>query len=134
MSAIDTSKLTTEKLMLNGPVGSLEALLESPAGATGVATLCHPHPLYGGNLNNKVVHTLARAFNECGIAALRFNYRGVGGSTGAYDAGVGETHDALAVLDWAAERWPGLPQYLAGFSLAEPWPSVRHGNVPSNAW
>jgi alpha/beta superfamily hydrolase len=127
VSAIDTSKLppgtsnpgtlSTEKLTLRGPAGALEALLESPASMGGVVTVCHPHPLYGGDMSNKVVHTLSRAFNECGIAALRFNYRGVGSSAGTYDDAVGETLDALAVLDYAAGRWPGLPLYLAGFSF-----------------
>jgi alpha/beta superfamily hydrolase len=68
-------------------------------------------------MNNKVVHTLARAFNELGIKALRFNYRGVGASHGVYDEGNGETLDALAVLDWANDCWPGVPLYLAGFSF-----------------
>lgn len=114
---IDTSRLTTEKLTLAGPAGAVEAVLESPGGAAGIAVVCHPHPLYGGSMNNKVVHTLARAFNEAGCKALRFNFRGVGGSAGAYAEGDGETLDALAVLDWAAARWPGESLYLAGFSF-----------------
>lgn len=115
--------LTTEKLTLTGAAGPLEALLESPAiGAQdrpsiGLALVCHPHPLYGGSMNNKVVHTMARAFNECGCKALRFNFRGVGDSAGTHADGEGETEDALAVLDWAAARWPGEPLYLAGFSF-----------------
>jgi len=122
VSAIDTSRPTAEKLVLAGPAGPLEALLESPIGTgtavmTGVAVVCHPHPLYGGNMNNKVVHTLARAFNDLGFAAVRFNYRGVGGSAGAYDEGNGETQDALAVLDWARARMPDATLYLAGFSF-----------------
>ncbi len=105
--------------MLAGPAGPLEALLEYPAAdsSAGIVVLCHPHPLYGGTMTNKVVHTLARAFNEIGIGALRFNYRGVGSSAGAYDEGKGETDDALAALDWARERWPGVPLFLAGFSF-----------------
>ena len=92
-------------------------MLELPAEVNGVAVVCHPHPLYGGNLSNKVVHTLARAFNELGMAALRFNYRGVGASAGTYDEGNGETLDALAALDWANARWPGTPSFVAGFSF-----------------
>lgn len=117
MSAIDTFTLTTEKLTLTGPAGAVEALLESPSGGTGIAVVCHPHPLYGGNMNNKVVHTLARAFNQVGCKALRFNFRGVGGSSGAYAEAEGETQDALAMLDWAAARWTAEPLYLAGFSF-----------------
>jgi uncharacterized protein len=79
--------------------------------------VCHPHPLYGGNMNNKVVYTLARAFNEVGMGALRFNYRGVGSSTGTYDHGMGETEDALAALDWASMRMPGARLFVAGFSF-----------------
>ena len=108
-----------EKPTLAGPAGSLEALFEMPAGggSGGVAVVCHPHPLYGGNMNNKVVYTLARAFNELGMGALRFNYRGVGSSTGTYDHGDGETGDALAALEWASSRVPGAPLFLGGFSF-----------------
>jgi uncharacterized protein len=73
--------------------------------------------LYGGNMHNKVAHMLARACNEVGMPALRFNYRGVGKSAGSYDQGVGETEDALAALDWMRSRWPAAPLYLAGFSF-----------------
>lgn len=120
MSAINTATLTAERPALPGPSGPLEAVLERPADAItplGIAVVCHPHPLHGGNLSNKVVHTLARAFNELGHAALRFNYRGVGASAGTYDEGRGETLDALAALDWANARWPGTPLFLAGFSF-----------------
>ena len=68
-------------------------------------------------MTNKVVHTLAKAFNDLGVPAVRFNYRGVGASTGVYDEGNGETQDAVAVLDWAARRWPGAQLWLAGFSF-----------------
>lgn len=107
-----------DQLILSGPIGPLEAMLESSADAVArVVVVCHPHPLYGGNMHNKVVHTLARAFTERGGAALRFNYRGVGISAGSYDEGIGETQDTLAVLDWVTQRWPGIPVYLAGFSF-----------------
>lgn len=68
-------------------------------------------------MTNKVVHTLAKAFNDVGAPTVRFNYRGVGASAGVYDDGNGETQDALAVLDWAAQRWPGTPLWLGGFSF-----------------
>ncbi len=106
--------------MLSGPEGPLEALIETPAAAgpvRAVGVVCHPHPLYGGNLDHKVVHTVARAFGERGAASIRFNFRGVGASAGAYDEGRGETQDALAVIRYARGRWPGLPLWLGGFSF-----------------
>ena len=110
---------TTERATIAGPVGSLEALLEIPAGADGsrVAVICHPHPVHGGTMTNKVVHMLAKACNERGVPALRFNFRGVGASAGRYDEGEGETQDALAAIDWALQRWPGAALWAAGFSF-----------------
>jgi hypothetical protein len=100
-------------------VGNLEALLETPVDADNgrVAVVCHPHPVYGGTMTNKVVHMLAKSCNEAGVTTLRFNYRGVGASAGSYDEGNGETQDALAVLDWAAHRWPAAQLWLGGFSF-----------------
>ena len=82
-----------EPLLIDGPAGVLEALLEDPqlSPPAGFAVVCHPHPLHGGSMHNKVVHTLARACQERGMPTLRFNYRGVGASTGSYDDGRGET-------------------------------------------
>ncbi len=108
-----------ESLSIDGPVGALECLLESPAdGATvgGAALVCHPHPLHGGTLNNKVAHTLARAALDSGRPALRFNFRGVGASAGAFDDGVGEVDDASAAADWLQQRFPG-PLVVGGFSF-----------------
>jgi alpha/beta superfamily hydrolase len=82
-----------------------------------IAVVCHPHPQQGGTMTNKVVHTLARACNEVGVPTVRFNYRGVGNSEGSYDDGIGETDDALAVIDWARTRWPETPLWLAGFTF-----------------
>jgi len=117
----------TESLSIAGPAGPLEAILETPIDAAGVivepverpriAVICHPHPLYGGTMTNKVVHMLAKAFNELGVRAVRFNYRGVGASAGKYDEGNGETDDAVAVVDWALSRWPGAELWLGGFSF-----------------
>lgn len=110
----------TRTLQIPGPAGTLEALLDQPADIESpemVAVVCHPHPLHGGAMTNKVVYSLARAFNEAGAVAVRFNYRGVGASTGTYDDGNGETADALAVLEWAAQRWPGAKLGLGGFSF-----------------
>jgi alpha/beta superfamily hydrolase len=113
-----------ETATIAGPAGDLEAIVEAPVGADGapgvaphVAVLCHPHPSYGGTMTNKVVHMLARAFNEFGVPSVRFNFRGVGASAGSYDEGVGETQDAIAVLDWAAKRWPGAKLWAGGFSF-----------------
>ncbi len=110
----------TRNLQIPGPAGTLEALLDAPGSPSepeSVAVVCHPHPQYGGTMTNKVVYSLARAFNEAGATAVRFNYRGVGASTGTYDEGNGETADAQAVLDWAAQRWPGAKLWLGGFSV-----------------
>ena len=104
--------------MIPGPAGAIEALLESPepgAGCFGV--VCHPHPLYSGTLDNKVVYTLARAFQELGAPTLRFNFRGVGGSEGAFDRGEGEVDDALAVVAHGRQLFPGAALWLAGFSF-----------------
>jgi alpha/beta superfamily hydrolase len=79
--------------------------------------VCHPHPLFGGTMHNKVVHTVARALRAGGATTLRFNFRGVGASAGVHDGGAGETEDALAAVGWARERWPGVPLVLGGFSF-----------------
>jgi uncharacterized protein len=109
----------SQRLTIAGPAGNLEALLDRPANAddSSVAVVCHPHPVYGGTMTNKVVHMLAKSFNECAAPAVRFNYRGVGASDGAYDEGNGESDDAIAVFDWAAQRWPGARIWLGGFSF-----------------
>ena len=112
-----------ERLTLSGPAGGLEALIETPAADAQVAApaafgvVCHPHPLYGGNLDNKVVWTLARAFQQLGAPTIRFNFRGVGASAGRHDEARGETADAGAVIAWGRERWPHAELWLAGFSF-----------------
>ncbi len=100
--------------------GMLEGLLrldDSMAATHSAAVICHPHPLGGGTLNNKVVATLAKALNGAGMPALRFNFRGVGRSTGSYDEGRGEADDVRAALAWLAERYPTRSLLLAGFSF-----------------
>jgi uncharacterized protein len=108
-------------MTINGPAGQLEALIEEPAAGAAPARLaavvCHPHPLFGGTMHNKVVHTVARALRAGGATTLRFNFRGVGASAGVHDGGAGETEDALAAVGWARERWPGVPLVLGGFSF-----------------
>jgi uncharacterized protein len=105
----------TRRLPIAGPAGALETAIDTPAAVRGVAVLCHPHPLHGGTLDNKVVQTLARAFVQMGYRAVRFNFRGVGTSAGTWDAGRGELDDALAVI--AAYRDAELPLVLGGFSF-----------------
>jgi alpha/beta superfamily hydrolase len=105
-------------LDIDGPAGVLEALLEDPGGdAARFAVICHPHPLHGGTMHNKVVFMLARTLQEQGMPTLRFNYRGVGRSAGSYDEGRGETDDALSVIAWGRQRWPAARLVLAGFSF-----------------
>lgn len=106
----------TRREMVPGPAGALECAIDEPVGdPLGTALICHPHPLHGGTLDNKVVQTLTRAFVQCGWRAVRFNFRGVGQSHGAWDQGEGEVDDALAVLQAFARD--GLPVALAGFSF-----------------
>jgi uncharacterized protein len=108
-----------ESHFIPGPAGRLEALLEAPE--TGepreCALVCHPHPLYGGAMHNKVVYRLARGLRRSGSVALRFNFRGVGRSEGEHGHFEGEVEDARAALSWLLGRYPELPVTLAGFSF-----------------
>ena len=113
-----------ERTSLPGPAGPLQALIETPVidgpgpqPVSAFAVVCHPHPLYGGSLDNKVVYTVARTLEQLGAPAIRFNFRGVGASAGSYDAGGGETADALAVVAYGRRRWPDAALWLAGFSF-----------------
>ncbi len=108
----------SESQLIEGPEGSIETIVDDP-GVVGAlyAVICHPHPLYGGTMDNKVVTTVARAFKSLNLPTLRFNFRGVGSSAGTYDGGEGETADALRIVEWGAKRWPGRGVVLAGFSF-----------------
>jgi alpha/beta superfamily hydrolase len=97
--------------------GRLEAMLKEPPTVLRAAVVCHPHPKGGGTMNNNVVYRVAKALEERGSAVLRFNFRGVGRSTGSYDEGAGEEDDVRVALDFMAARYPGLPLWLAGFSF-----------------
>jgi alpha/beta superfamily hydrolase len=138
---------TIESLRIRGPAGPLEAVLKNPPDTAGslssstehrrataeqrsrssthegssappfAAVVCHPHPLHGGTMHNKVVFHLAKALNELGAPALRFNFRGVGTSAGSYAEGIGERDDAQAALEYLATRYPDTPLCLAGFSF-----------------
>ncbi len=106
----------TQRHPVAGPAGAIECAVDAPAGvARGVAVLCHPHPLHGGTMDNKVVQTLARALVQVGWRAVRFNFRGIGASQGGWDGGRGEVDDALAVV--AEHRDAALPLVLGGFSF-----------------
>lgn len=109
----------SESLVLDGPAGALQAILELPRDAevSGCAVVCHPHPLHGGTMDNKVAHTLARSFVNSNMAALRFNFRGVGESDGSFEDGKGELQDALAAIDYMRRRNPDLPLWMGGFSF-----------------
>ena len=108
----------TQKSIIQGPAGALEIALDLPAGdSRGVAVIAHPHPLFAGTMDNKVVQTLARAFVHCGWTAVRFNFRGVAGSAGSHDEGRGELEDLLAVVEHAAPASAAQPLALAGFSF-----------------
>ncbi len=114
-----------ESLFLDGPAGRLEALLEEPEGderrqgdwPREAALVCHPHPQHGGTMHNKVVYRIARGLRRAGAVVLRFNYRGVNLSQGAYAHGEGELEDARTALAFLRDRYPGLPCTLAGFSF-----------------
>ncbi|HUI79169.1 MAG TPA: alpha/beta fold hydrolase [Bryobacteraceae bacterium] len=108
-----------ESHYLAGPAGRLEALLEEPEdGDPRMSVLvCHPHPLYGGTMHNKVVYRMAHGLRRAGLAVLRFNFRGVGTSEGEHGHLTGEIEDARAALEWLRGRFPSLPFALAGFSF-----------------
>jgi len=104
-------------LFIPAAVGQLEAILKEPAGeARGVALVCHPHPMGGGTMHNKVVFRAAAGLADAGLITLRFNFRGVGASTGEHD-GAEEKQDVRDALDYLAENYPNLPVTLAGFSF-----------------
>lgn len=114
--------------MLNGPAGRLEALLwDTPGESTSppcAALVCHPHPMFGGTMHNKVVYQTAKTLHERGLPVLRFNFRGAGLSDGKFDGGSGEQDDVGAALDFLAKEFPGLPVLLAGFSFGS-WVGSR---------
>ena len=122
----------TKRVSIAGPAGAIECAVDEPSAAPlGVAVVCHPHPQHGGTMDNKVAQTLARAFVQLGLRAVRFNFRGVGGSEGAWDDGRGEIDDALAVI--AAHRDAALPLVLAGFSFGAYVASEAAQRLPAEA-
>jgi len=112
----------SHKFYLTGRAGKMECLLDEPesgleGGLRGIALVAHPHPLYGGTMDNKVAQTLARTFVGLGYVTARFNFRGVGESEGTYDDGRGEVDDMEVMLDHMLKEYPGLPFTLSGFSF-----------------
>ncbi len=116
---MSTPAPSVAKVVIAGPAGALEGLIERPPDARGdvVAVCCHPHPLYGGAMQNKVVHTLARSCQDQRVTSVRFNFRGVGASEGKYDDGAGESEDAAAVADWARRETGASRLWSLGFSF-----------------
>ena len=103
---------------IDGPAGRIEAIIKDPAARVSrAAIVCHPHPLFGGTMHNKVVFRIARAFQNAGFAVLRFNFRGTGKSEGQHDNGLGEQDDLRAVIEFAQQRYPEAEIWLAGFSF-----------------
>jgi uncharacterized protein len=117
----------SRNLFLDGPAGRLEAILWKPAAQPRLAALvCHPHPLFGGTMHNKVVYQAAKSLDALGLPVLRFNFRGAGLSGGTHDRGQGEREDVKAALDFLAAEFPGVPLLLAGFSFGC-WVGLRVG-------
>ena len=104
-------------VLIDGPVGQLESLYQEVPDAHGVVLICHPNPVQGGTMLNKVVSTLQRTARDAGLITLRFNYRGVGASAGSHDMGAGEVDDAQAAAAWLRSKHPELPLTLLGFSF-----------------
>jgi alpha/beta superfamily hydrolase len=110
-----------------GPAGPLEALLDLPEGVPrAVAVFGHPHPLHGGTMHTKALYQAAKAMPRIGVAALRFNFRGVGSSTGTFDSGPGEKDDFRAALSYVEQRFPDLPIWAAGMSFGS-WIALTVG-------
>ena len=108
----------TGNTFFDGPVGRIEAILKDPPGPVNRAVIiCHPHPLFGGTMHNKVVFRIARAFQQAGFAVLRFNFRGTGRSEGAHDDGRGEQDDLRAAIRFIETKYPQADLWLAGFSF-----------------
>ena len=123
----------SETQLIPGAAGSLELMLDE-AKATddapvAIAVCCHPHPLHGGTMLNKVVHILAKSMTDLGCQAVRFNFRGVGRSEGKFADGVGERDDLIAVVNWCRHKWPEVPIWLAGFSFGAYVAAMAHEQI-----
>lgn len=130
-NSVSNSEMPHESrnLFLDGSAGRLEAIFWKPQGAAWpplAAVLCHPHPLFGGTMHNKVIYQTAKSLDALGLPVLRFNFRGAGLSAGTHDRGRGEREDVRAALDFLASEFPGVPLLLAGFSFGC-WVGLRVG-------
>ena len=117
MKMTDEPRPTSRRLNVPASHGHLEAILREASAPFAAVVVCHPHPLGGGTMNNNVVYRVAKVLGDAGAAVLRFNFRGVGQSTGRFDHGDGEEDDARAALDQLAELYPDAPLWMAGFSF-----------------
>jgi uncharacterized protein len=109
--------MTSKNFQLPSSIGELEAILTEPDGAHAAVVLCHPHPQYGGNMHDAVIGTIESVALREGFATLKFNFRGVGGSAGHYDNGIGEVDDVVAAVAWLRARIGARPIWLAGYSF-----------------
>ncbi len=108
------------EFFIQGPAGKLQCMAGRPSGDVDrqtIGLICHPHPLFGGTMTNKVTHMIEKAFREMGLHTIRFNFRGVGDSEGEFDDGIGETDDLINVYNWAQNIFPDYDVWLAGFSF-----------------
>ena len=126
-----TAAHDSRNFFLEGPAGRLEAILWTPSASKGhrtplAAVVCHPHPLFGGTMHNKVIYQAAKSLDALGLPVLRFNFRGAGLSVGQHDRGNGEQDDVRSALDLLKQRFAGLPVLLAGFSFGA-WVGLRVG-------
>jgi hypothetical protein len=124
-----TSTHESRNFFLEGPVGRLEAILWMPSAVVRppiAAVVCHPHPLFGGTMHNKVIYQTAKTLDALGIPVLRFNFRGVGLSSGEHDRGRGERGDVQTALDFLSHEFPGVPLLVAGFSFGS-WVGLQVG-------
>ncbi len=117
-----------KNFLLQGAAGAIECLAGSPSTSDTnrktIGIICHPHPLFGGSMTNKVTHMIEKAFREMGLYTIRFNFRGVGQSQGEHDKGIGETDDIICIYNWAKEIFPEYDFWLAGFSFGT-YPAIR---------
>ncbi len=127
----ETGARGKNEFFIDGPAGGMQAILSQPSGnlrRQAVGIVCHPHPLYDGSMHNKVTYSIARSFNDLGLPAIRFNFRGVDQSEGEFAEGIGETDDLLAVIAYVEDNFPGHEIWVAGFSFGA-YIALRAGNL-----
>lgn len=122
----------SESVSVPGPAGNLETIVDETIDATTVAVLCHPHSEYGGSMHDGVLQIMVDALAPLGIHCVRFNFRGVGQSSGQFDNGAGEIRDVIAVAQWAKSRWPGLKLMLGGYSFGAAMSLIAASKIEDN--